>query len=203
MIPTDMHYQDWFGIVFFIIVYSMVLLLFPFYRKMKSKPKGTYLAFVTAFAIEMHGIPFSFYVISYLFNKQMPMGFFWGHTLFPIIGHWGMYINIVLAIIALLILTNGWKNIYKHYWSKSQGEGKIVKVGVYRYIRHPQYTGLLLLSLGMLIEWVTIPLLLMFPVMVMMYNNLAKREEADMVREFGDDYSNYMKGTKRFIPFVW
>lgn len=76
MIPTDIHYHDWFGIVFFIFIYSMVLLLFPFYRKMKSKPKGTYLAFVIAFAIEMHGIPFSFYVISYLFNKQMPLGFF-------------------------------------------------------------------------------------------------------------------------------
>ena len=203
MIPTDIHYHDWFGIVFFILIYSLVLLMFPFYRKMKSKPKGTYLAFVIAFAIEMHGIPFSFYVVSYLFNKQLPLGFLWGHTLFPIIGHWGMYINIALAAIALLIITNGWKNIYNHYWSKSYGEGRIVSAGVYRYIRHPQYSGLLLLSLGMLIEWTTIPLLLMFPVMVIMYNNLAIREEADMIREFGEDYQNYMKGTKRFIPFVW
>lgn len=114
-----------------------------------------------------------------------------------------MYINIALAVIALLIITNGWKNIYKHYWSKPNGEGSIVKVGVYRYIRHPQYSGLLLLSLGMLIEWLTIPLLFMFPVMVIMYNNLAKREEADMIQEFGEDYRQYMKGTKRFIPFVW
>jgi len=42
----------------------------------------------------------------------------------------------------------------------------------------------------------------MFPVMVFMYARLAKREEKDMMQEFGEDYNRYMAKTKMFIPFV-
>ena len=57
---------------------------------------------------------------------------------------------------------------------KETGTGKLVTTGVYRFIRHPQYTGLLLLSLGILIEWATLPMLIMFPVMVFMYIRACK-----------------------------
>ena len=39
-------------------------------------------------------------------------------------------------------------------------------------------------------------------VMVFMYIRLAKREEKDMLREFGEDYKSYMAKTKMLIPFV-
>jgi protein-S-isoprenylcysteine O-methyltransferase Ste14 len=169
---------------------------------MDKKPAGTYFAFVIAFAIEMHGIPFSMYVISWIVGKNLPEGVLWGHTLVNSIGFWGMYINIACAIIALTMILNGWYNIYKKYWSKKTGTGSLVKTGIYKYIRHPQYTGLLLLSLGMMIEWATLPLIILYPVMVFMYVRLAKREEKDMLGEFGDEYRKYMKSTKMFIPFV-
>lgn len=35
-----------------------------------------------------------------------------------------------------------------------------------------------------------------------MYVHLAKREEKDMLIEFGDEYREYMKITKMFIPFI-
>jgi protein-S-isoprenylcysteine O-methyltransferase Ste14 len=54
----------------------------------------------------------------------------------------------------------------------------------------------------MIIEWATLPLLIMFPIMVVMYVRLAVREEMDMIAEFGEEYKKYMKGTKRFIPFI-
>ena len=196
------HFHNWFGVLFFIVLYSVVLLFIPFYRKMDKKPMGTYVAFLVAFAIEMHGIPFSMYVISWIIGKNLPEGILWGHTLFSTIGYWGMYINIGCATVALFLIINGWYNIYKKYWSKETGTGSLVKKGVYRYIRHPQYTGLLLLSLGMMAEWATLPMLILYPVMIGMYVHLAKKEEKDMVVEFGDEYSEYMKVTKMFIPFI-
>jgi protein-S-isoprenylcysteine O-methyltransferase Ste14 len=202
METTESHFLNWFGVVFFIVVYSIVLLFIPFYKKMGKKPVGTYIAFVVAFAIEMHGIPFSMYLISWIVGKSLPEGVLWGHTLFNSVGHLGMYINIGCAVIALCLIINGWYNIYKKYWSKEKGTGKLVTTGIYRYIRHPQYTGLLLLSLGMLIEWATLPLLVLFPVMVIMYVRLARREEKDMLGEFGEEYSVYKDRTKMFIPFV-
>jgi protein-S-isoprenylcysteine O-methyltransferase Ste14 len=202
MDASESHYHNWLGVLFFIVLYGAVLFFMPFYRKMDKKPQGTYLAFVIAFAIEMHGIPFSMWIVSWIIGKSLPEGVLWGHTLVLSIGHLGMYISIVLALIALSLILNGWYNIYKNYWSKETGRGTLVTSGVYRYIRHPQYTGLLLLSLGMILNWATLPLIILFPVMVYMYLRLAKREERDMVTEFGDQYQSYMERTKRFIPFI-
>jgi protein-S-isoprenylcysteine O-methyltransferase Ste14 len=42
----------------------------------------------------------------------------------------------------------------------------------------------------------------MFPIMIVLYVRLAKREEKDMVGEFGAEYTEYMKTTKMFIPFI-
>ncbi|NLO40634.1 MAG: isoprenylcysteine carboxylmethyltransferase family protein [Ruminiclostridium sp.] len=202
MEALESHFNNWFGVVFFIVLYSLVLLFVPFYKKMDKKPKGTYLAFVIAFAIEMHGIPFSMWLVSWIIGKNLPEGVLWGHTLVLSIGHTGMYIGIALTLIALFLILNGWYNIYKKYWSQETGKGTLVTTGVYRYIRHPQYTGLLLISLGMILNWATLPMLILFPVMVFMYVRLAKKEEQDMLKEFGDDYRQYMTRTKRFIPYI-
>lgn len=196
------HFYNWFGVIFFSVIYLVILLFIPFYKKMDKKPIGTYIAFVLAFAIEMHGIPFSMYVISWIVGNHLPEGVLWGHTLFPIIGYWGMYINMACAVIALCLVLSGWRQIYKRYWSKESGTGQLVTTGIYRYIRHPQYTGLLLLSLGMLIEWATLPLLILFPVMITLYARLAKREERDMLTEFGEAYEAYRGRTKMFLPFL-
>lgn len=204
MVETfESHFHNWFGVLFFMALYGAILLFIPFYRKMDKKPGGTYIAFIIAFAVEMHGIPFSMYLISWIIGRNLPEGVLWGHTLFSRFGYLGMYINIGLAFIALFLILNGWYNIYRKYWSKEKGTGSLVTTGVYRYIRHPQYAGLLLLSLGMIIEWATLPMLIIFPVMVYMYIRLAKREEEDMIGEFGEDYGRYMENTRRFIPFVY
>jgi protein-S-isoprenylcysteine O-methyltransferase Ste14 len=202
METLESHFHNWFGVLFFIVIYGVALLFVPFYKKMDTKPRGVYIAFMIAFAVEMHGIPFSMYLISWIIGRNLPEGVLWGHTLIHQIGYLGMYINIGCAVAALILILNGWYNIYKKYWSKETGTGKLVTTGVYKFIRHPQYAGLLLLSLGMLAEWATLPMLIMFPVMVFMYTRLAKREEKNMLAEFGGDYKRYMAKTKMFIPFV-
>ncbi|HKM35183.1 MAG TPA: isoprenylcysteine carboxylmethyltransferase family protein [Lachnospiraceae bacterium] len=203
METTASHYGNWIGAVLFIVLYSLVLLFIPFYKKMDRKPKTAFVAFVCAFAIEMFGIPFSFYIVSWLIGKSLPEGFLWGHTLISQIGFWGMYLNYLCIIIAAILIINGWYNIYHKYWKKEGGTGAVVKTGVYKYIRHPQYTGFFLLTLGMILEWATIPMLIMWPVILVMYYRLAKKEEADMVKEFGEEYIEYRKQTKMFMPFIF
>jgi protein-S-isoprenylcysteine O-methyltransferase Ste14 len=196
------HFHQWWSVLFFIIVYSIALLFVPFYKKMNKKPATAYFAFVLAFAIEMHGIPMSMYLLSWVIGKNLPEGILWGHTLFSQIGYTGMYLNIACSIIALVIIGSGWHQIYHKYWSRESGQGKVVKTGVYKYIRHPQYTGFMLLTVGMILEWATLPTLIMWPFIAILYYRLAKREENDMIKEFGEEYVMYMKRTKRFIPFI-
>ncbi len=52
----------------------------------------------------------------------------------------------------------------------------------------------------MLLEWVTPPLLIMWPLLIVIYYRLAKREEADMAQEFGQAYIDYQQRTGMFLP---
>lgn len=176
-----------------IVLFGVFLLFTPFYKKSNRKPSGAFLAFVVALALEMFGIPLSMYVVTWMFGKSLPEGFLWGHTLVGYIGYWGMYIGAVLIIL-------GWKNIHKRYWSKEEGKGRLLTDGIYAYIRHPQYTGFLLITLGMIFEWATIPLLIMWPVLAVLYYRLAKKEEGYMEQEFGQAYKIYRQRTSMFVP---
>jgi len=197
------HFHQWYAVIIFIIIYGSVLLFMPFYSKMEKKPKGVYLAFVIAFAIEMHGIPFSMYLISIVIGRYLPEGILWGHTLIGSVGYLGLYLNIILVVIGMLIIIIGWYHIYHGYWKKVKGRGHVCQSGIYRYIRHPQYTGLMFIALGMLAGWATLTNILLFPVIVYMYVRLAKKEEAMMIEEFHEEYRLYQEKTKKFIPFIW
>jgi len=196
------HFNQWGGVIFFAVIYLVMLMFIPFYKKMNRKPATAYAAFVLAFAIEMHGIPMSMYLISMVLGKNLPDGILWGHTLNSYIGYTGMYVNIILSTTALFLIINGWYNIYHKYWKRDTGKGVVVKTGVYKYIRHPQYTGFILITIGMMCEWATLFMLIMWPFIIFIYYRLAKREEKDMVKEFGEEYVSYRKKTKMFVPFV-
>jgi protein-S-isoprenylcysteine O-methyltransferase Ste14 len=190
----------WWAVIVWIVLYSLILLFLPFYRKSAYKPKSVYIAFVIAFALEMFGIPFSLYFAAWAFRVNLPEGIFWGHTLIDSIGHAGMYIGILFMGIGLILIISGWQQIYDRYWSREKGSGKLVQDGIYQYIRHPQYTGLFLITLGMMLEWLTIPQLLMWPVLLFIYVRLARKEEKDMRSEFGLEYDVYKDETGMFFP---
>jgi hypothetical protein len=98
----------------------------------------------------------------------------------------------------------GWRVVYKRYWSQEEGKGELVTdgIGIYGYIRHPQYTGFLMITLGMLFDWATLPMLIMWPIMAVLYYRLARKEEADMEQEFGQQYVDYKRATGMFLPRI-
>ena len=84
--------------------------------------------------------------------------------------------------------------------------GKLLKKGVairgfYRIIRHPQYLGLGLAALGLVIMWPRFLNLTLFALMLFLYYLLAKDEERRMIRRFGKSYILYMNRTGMFLPY--
>jgi len=81
---------------------------------------------------------------------------------------------------------------------------RIVKEGPYRFLRHPCYTGLLLIMLGLGLEtrtWLgTIASLLLFGSAI---GYRIRVEENALIREFREEYLDYAKSTKRLIPFIY
>lgn len=81
-----------------------------------------------------------------------------------------------------------------------RGKGELVTDGIYRFVRHPQYSGFMVIILGFLIQWPTIITLIMAPVLIIMYIRLSKKEENKILEEFGEEYLLYMNQVPRFIP---
>lgn len=194
------HFGNWAAVFIWIAMYSVFLLFIPFYKKSQKKPSSVYLAFIVAFALEMFGVPMTMYIVAWAFGQNLPEGILWGHTLINQIGLAGTYIAIAMTLVGGLLIISGWREIYRKYWSKEDGTGELVTTGIYRYIRHPQYTGFLIITLGLIFEWATLPLIIMWPILLTIYYRLARKEERDMEIEFGSRYLTYKSRTSMFLP---
>jgi protein-S-isoprenylcysteine O-methyltransferase Ste14 len=80
---------------------------------------------------------------------------------------------------------------------------RLVTTGVFKYIRHPLYSSLLLLAWGVFFKrpsWAGGGLALAATAFLLA---TAKVEEVENIRYFGADYRAYMQRTRMFIPFVF
>ena len=85
----------------------------------------------------------------------------------------------------------------------TQPDQQVVKTGPYRWIRHPSYTGVLLILLGyglVLNDWLGLLVLLTISFAGFCYR--VRVEERALVEALGQSYVTYMGQTRRFIPFV-
>jgi protein-S-isoprenylcysteine O-methyltransferase Ste14 len=78
----------------------------------------------------------------------------------------------------------------------------LVTTGVFRYIRHPMYSALLFLTWGALLKSVSITTLVVAGVATLAVAATAIAEEAENVARFGQAYRDYMKRTRRFVPYI-
>jgi protein-S-isoprenylcysteine O-methyltransferase Ste14 len=80
---------------------------------------------------------------------------------------------------------------------------QLVTSGIYRYIRHPFYSSLLFLAWGIAFKriiWFEVILAITVTLFLIM---TAKKEEVENIEFFGDEYRDYMKQTKMFIPIIF
>lgn len=79
----------------------------------------------------------------------------------------------------------------------------LVTTGIYRYIRHPLYSSLLLLTWGIYFKNLSMLSLLLAILATIFLLLTSRADEKECIRFFGADYRTYMQHTKRFIPFVF
>ena len=78
----------------------------------------------------------------------------------------------------------------------------LVTRGIFRYVRHPMYSSLIFLDGGLFFKkmsWSSASIALVALVFLLF---AALAEEVENIRYFGAKYEDYMKRTKRFVPFV-
>jgi len=79
----------------------------------------------------------------------------------------------------------------------------LVTEGPYRFIRHPMYASLLCLAWGVFLKQITFLSGLLVILASLALYTTAIFEERENLRNFGDEYVEYMQRTKRFIPFLF
>jgi len=77
----------------------------------------------------------------------------------------------------------------------------LITNGPYRFIRHPMYTAILLGSTGILLQQFTLLRLVIFIALAITLHVKISWEEKMLSQKF-DGYKNYMKQTKRIMPFI-
>lgn len=90
------------------------------------------------------------------------------------------------------------------YYVAVRAEQKVVEAGPYRYVRHPSYTGALVLYIGLglaLGNWAGLLALLACVGAAFAYR--ISVEESVLAAALGEPYQNYMRRTRRLIPFVF
>lgn len=174
-----------------IVVVLAFLALLPYRRptKVRWRTHGAFVAFVIALMTEMFGWPLLIFLLSPIL--QVPSLSPWMREHF---GHTAGAVGTIVSFAGIVLIAWGWAQIHR-------AEG-LVDTGLYRHIRHPQYTGIFLFTLGWILHWPSVITLVIWPVLIAAYVWLARFEERMAIDELGEIYRTYMARTKRFIPGI-
>jgi protein-S-isoprenylcysteine O-methyltransferase Ste14 len=194
--------EKWILITLNVVFLSLFLLFLPFKKKLARLPSSVYVAFIVALYVEMYGIPLTMYLFAgalgydRVFSLEFLLtGIFGEHTFYVFYNTYVFPASKILMGIGILLVIYGWKEIHK-----ARKQDTLMVKGIYKYLRHPQYVGFLLITLGLNVMWLTIITLVMWPILAVLYWRLAKMEDKDMEEKFGEEFLEYKRKVPGFIP---
>jgi protein-S-isoprenylcysteine O-methyltransferase Ste14 len=119
---------------------------------------------------------------------------------------WQGWVGLVLMVAALVLFYETHRQLGRN-WSvtlETRRKHKLVDTGLYAHVRHPMYSAFWLLALSqafLLANWVA-----GFAGIVgwgILFFMRVGHEERLMIDTFGRDYEDYMRRTKRIVPWVY
>jgi methanethiol S-methyltransferase len=175
-------------------------------KKFEWRSMGAFMGFIVALFTEMYGFPLTIYFLSTWMGKSYPVlnpfSHAHGHLILVFLGLADSPIAMtILHLISNGIIFFGFYLMYKGWMLIHEAKGeKLVTEGVYSRIRHPQYSGLFLITIGFLIQWPSLTTVIMWPILIFAYYRLAMREERNVEDQFGREYQEYKNRVPGFIP---
>ena len=141
-------------------------------------------------------------ILAILENQQLIVNYllFWDDL---IISYVGILIYIIGGSIVLLSRIQLGK-LGSGAISHLQEEHRLYTGGMYKYVRHPLYTGGLISAIGMNMAFRSIIMpVLIFILYFTIFKHRIEQEEQLLITEFGEEYLEYSKRTKRLFPLIY
>ena len=201
--------QD-YGLWPLVIINSLLLIVFAgsFFHPRSQRDwraMGAYSAFIVALFTEMYGVPLTVYLLSSWLGSRFPAlqaTHSGGHLWNDLIGWKGdphvspfHLASYVVLLLGFALIATAWTHLLR-----AAREGRLATSGPYAWVRHPQYLGFLAIMVGLLLQWPTIPTLIMFPVLIYVYWRLARTEEREVAARYPDEWPSYAARVQRLRP---
>ena len=84
----------------------------------------------------------------------------------------------------LWLITAAWRQLYT-----AARAGRVATGGPYAWLHHPQYLGFVVVMVGFLVQWPTLPTLVMLPILTPEYRRLARGEEREVAELFDEQWA--------------
>jgi protein-S-isoprenylcysteine O-methyltransferase Ste14 len=196
-----MHVGTWGLAAIVVVVVSWLMYRYVAPANWKEWTRaGVLQAFIIAFYAEMYGFPLTIYFLARYFGLDLAWtegGNLWAQLFGTPMAHIvAMLIGYAIVFSGATLVAEGWRQVHR-----ARRETRLVTDGVYARVRHPQYTGLFMIVFGEgVVHWPTIVSVAALPVIVIAYTLLARKEERQMLAQFGEAYRDYQRHVPMFIP---
>jgi protein-S-isoprenylcysteine O-methyltransferase Ste14 len=118
---------------------------------------------------------------------------------------WVFYLGIFLMLLGVVVRQWAIAVLGRFFSVNVQifEDHRVVDKGPYRLIRHPSYTGIMITLIGISLAVQSLgALLVLITVFIVAFGYRIRVEEKALLTALGDNYANYMKRTKRIIPYL-
>jgi protein-S-isoprenylcysteine O-methyltransferase Ste14 len=124
----------------------------------------------------------------------------------PAISHLAFFTGLALLVSGSLLRRHCWRVLDRYFTSHvaAQTDQRVITSGAYAWVRHPAYSGALLMNTGIgfaLGSWASLALLLIAS--VALYSYRIAVEEKFLLLNLGEPYRAFMMSRKRLVPHVY
>lgn len=205
-VPFETWYGNWQDVLLVSAVFLAFVLGLAWPRGgAQWRNAGMYSAFLISLFVEMFGLPLTIFLLAPLLDVPMvAFGLRESHLLALALAlagviplGWGVYlvmtVSLTLIAIGMALLAVGWAQVFG-------ARHELMTRGIYGFVRHPQYLGLIVIVIAFNIQWPTLLTLAMAPVLIVAYVRQARREDTELGARFGEAFARYAARVPAFIP---
>lgn len=109
-------------------------------------------------------------------------------------------VRLPLGIVVLIIATYlAWAGL-TIVFSEVRAEPRVIRKSVFGVVRHPIYTGEILLYLGLLLLNTSLAGLAVWIIIIAFLHYISRYEERLLLARFGEEYKQYMRDVPMYLP---